>query len=171
MAGHTYPHGCTQIFQCRDISKEIRTCGYLWFFHTDLSFWQFLAQSPLNIRSNNQSVTATTFYQLSVVTFKCLYQNYTGCVTELGDFKNVMNSKPLHLFGFNTYKYSVNIKPFGFPQFNSLKTEVSFPKITSIRWFRHSVGLILKSLITSCGISTGIHSTSSRIRCFNSWTV
>jgi hypothetical protein len=43
-----------------------------------------------------------------------------------------MNSTLLHLFGFNTCKYSVNIKAFGFSQFNSLKTEVCFPKITSV---------------------------------------
>jgi hypothetical protein len=36
------------------------------------------------------------------------------CFNESGDFKNIMNSKPLHLFGFNTYEYSVNIKAFGF---------------------------------------------------------
>jgi hypothetical protein len=55
---------------------------------------------------------------------------YTGCVTESGDFKNVMNNKLLHLFGFNTYKYSIDIKALRFSQFNSLKTEVYFPKIT-----------------------------------------
>jgi hypothetical protein len=36
--------------------------------------------------------------------------------SESGDVKNVMNSKLLHLFGFNTYEYSVNIKAFGFSQ-------------------------------------------------------
>jgi hypothetical protein len=36
------------------------------------------------------------------------------CVTESGDFKNVMNSKLLHLFGFNICKYSVNTAAFGF---------------------------------------------------------
>jgi hypothetical protein len=40
----------------------------------------------------------------------------TKCVNESGDFKNVMNSKLLHLFGFNTYEYSININEFGFPQ-------------------------------------------------------
>jgi hypothetical protein len=71
----------------------------------------------------------------------------------------------------NTYKYSVNLKAFGFPQFNS----IYFPKITSVRWptfcFRHSVSLFPKSLTTLCSISTWIHSTSSQIQCFNSWTV
>jgi hypothetical protein len=37
---------------------------------------------------------------------------YRGYVTKSGDFKNVMNSKLLHLFGFNTYGYSVDIKAF-----------------------------------------------------------
>jgi hypothetical protein len=37
---------------------------------------------------------------------------YTGCISKSGDFKNVMNSKLLHLFRFNTYEYSVNIKAF-----------------------------------------------------------
>jgi hypothetical protein len=43
-------------------------------------------------------------------------KSYTECVNESGDFKNVMNSKLLHLFGFNTYEYSVNIKAFGSSQ-------------------------------------------------------
>jgi hypothetical protein len=38
----------------------------------------------------------------------------TECVNESGDFRNVMNSKLLHLFGFSTHEYSVNIKAFGF---------------------------------------------------------
>jgi hypothetical protein len=33
----------------------------------------------------------------------------TGCVSESGDFKNVMNSKCFHLFSFNTYEHNVYI--------------------------------------------------------------
>jgi hypothetical protein len=44
------------------------------------------------------------------------FKHNIGCISESGDFKNVMNSKLLHLFGFNTYEYSVNIKAFGFSQ-------------------------------------------------------
>ena len=39
---------------------------------------------------------------------------YTGCVSESGDFKNVMYSKCFHLFNFNTYEHSVYIKEFRF---------------------------------------------------------
>jgi hypothetical protein len=45
----------------------------------------------------------------------------TECVNESGDFKNVMNSKLLHLFCFNTYEYSVNIKALGFSQLTRRK--------------------------------------------------
>jgi hypothetical protein len=41
---------------------------------------------------------------------------YTGCVNESGDFEKSLNSKLLHLFGFNTYEYSVNVEVFGFHQ-------------------------------------------------------
>jgi hypothetical protein len=37
-----------------------------------------------------------------------------------------MNSKLLHLFGFNTYEYSVNIKAFGFSQLTENRS--LFPK-------------------------------------------
>ena len=43
--------------------------------------------------------------------------SFKGCVSELGDFKNVMNSKCFHLFGFNTYEQNVYIKEFRFLQF------------------------------------------------------
>jgi hypothetical protein len=39
---------------------------------------------------------------------------YTGCVSESGDFKNVMKSKYFHLFRFNTYEHPVYIKGFTF---------------------------------------------------------
>jgi hypothetical protein len=53
----------------------------------------------------------------------------TGCVSELGDFKNAMNIKWFHLFSFNTYEHNVYIKEFRFFQFqfnlfNTLKTKV-----------------------------------------------
>jgi hypothetical protein len=38
----------------------------------------------------------------------------TGCVSELDDFKNVMNSELFHLFGFNTYEYTVDMKSIWF---------------------------------------------------------
>jgi len=43
--------------------------------------------------------------------------SHTGCVSELGDFKNVMISKCFHLFSFNTYEHNVYIKEFRFFQF------------------------------------------------------
>ena len=107
----------------------------------------------------------------------------TGCVSESGDFKNVMNSKRFHLFSFNTYKHNVYIKEFRFfhfqfNPFNNLthwKQKSYFPKITSFRLppshSRHSVSLLRTSPITLSGISTGILVTSCWIRCFNSWTV
>jgi hypothetical protein len=50
----------------------------------------------------------------------------TGCISELGNFKNVMISKCFHLFSFNTYEHTVYIKEFRFFQFqfNTLKTKV-----------------------------------------------
>jgi hypothetical protein len=67
--------------------------------------------------------------------------NDTGCVSESGDFKNVMNSKYFHLFCFNTYEHPVYINEFRYFQFqfspfNNLthwKQKSYFPKITSFR--------------------------------------
>jgi hypothetical protein len=60
----------------------------------------------------------------------------TGCVNESGDFKNVMNSKLLHVFGFNTYEYSVNIKAFGFSQLTHRKqksiSQINIRQMTTI---------------------------------------
>ena len=42
---------------------------------------------------------------------------HTGCVSESGDFKNVMNSKCFHLFSFNTNEHNVYIKEFRFFHF------------------------------------------------------
>ena len=42
---------------------------------------------------------------------------YTGCVSESGDFKNVMKSKRFHLFSFNTHEHNVYIKEFRFFHF------------------------------------------------------
>jgi hypothetical protein len=52
----------------------------------------------------------------------------TGCISESGDFKNVMNSKLLHLFGVNTYEYSVNIKAFGFSKLTHSKQKSVYQK-------------------------------------------
>ena len=52
----------------------------------------------------------------------------TGCVSESGDFKNVLNSKCFHLFCFNTYEHNVYIKAFRFFTFNALKTKVLLPE-------------------------------------------
>ena len=94
-----------------------------------------------------------------------------------------MNSKCFHLFSFNTYEHNVYIKEFRFFQFkfntfNNLtywKQKSYFLKITSFRSppfrFRHSVSLLQTSPISLWSISTGIHLTSCRIRCFSSWTV
>ena len=113
----------------------------------------------------------------------CIYHWSTGCVGELGDFKNVMNSKCFDLFSFNTYEHNVYIKEFRFfhfefnPFYNLThwKQKSYFPKITSFRWppfcFRHSVSLLRTSPITIWSMSTGIHVTSCWIWCFNSWTV
>jgi hypothetical protein len=65
----------------------------------------------------------------------------TGCISELGDFRNVMNSKCFHSFSFNTYEHGVYIKEFRFFKFlfnpfNNLthrKQKSSFLKITSFR--------------------------------------
>jgi hypothetical protein len=38
----------------------------------------------------------------------------TGCVSESGDYKNVMNSKCFYLVSFNTYEHNVYIKEFHF---------------------------------------------------------
>jgi len=53
---------------------------------------------------------------------------YIGCVSESGDFKNVMNSKCVQLFSFNTYEHNVYIKAFRFFTFNTLKTKVLLPE-------------------------------------------
>ena len=114
---------------------------------------------------------------------KALEKPHTGCVSELGDFKIIMNSKCFHLFSFNTYEHNVYIKEFRlfhfqFNPFNNLTHWIQksyFLKITSFRWppfrSRHSVCLLWMSPITLWSIHTGINLTSCRIRCFNSWTV
>jgi hypothetical protein len=38
--------------------------------------------------------------------------DYVGCVSESGDFKNVINSKRFQLCSFNTHEHNVYIKPF-----------------------------------------------------------
>jgi hypothetical protein len=38
----------------------------------------------------------------------------TGCVSESGDFINIMKSKCFRLFNFNTYEHNVYIKEFRF---------------------------------------------------------
>jgi hypothetical protein len=38
----------------------------------------------------------------------------TGCVSESGELKSVMNSKYFHLFNVNKYEHSVYIKEFRF---------------------------------------------------------
>jgi hypothetical protein len=70
---------------------------------------------------------------------KLVYQQFkhTGCVSESGDFKNVMNSKCFHLFSFNAYEHNVlyiykNLEFFNFNLTHS-KQKSYFPKITSFR--------------------------------------
>jgi hypothetical protein len=41
---------------------------------------------------------------------KYIARSNTGCVSESGDFKNVMNSKCFHLFSCNTYEHNVYTK-------------------------------------------------------------
>ena len=99
---------------------------------------------------------------------------HTGCVSELGNFKNVMNWKCFHLFSFNTCEHKVYIKEFRF-NLTHWKQKSYFLKITSFRWppfhSRHSLSLLRTSPTTLWSISTGIRLTSSWIRCFNYWTV
>jgi hypothetical protein len=49
-----------------------------------------------------QVLSQMSFYGVTV--FRILN---TGCVSESGDFKNVMSSKCFHLFSFNTYEHNV----------------------------------------------------------------
>ena len=79
---------------------------------------------------------------VTISIFLLQYILYTECVSETGDFRNVMNSKCFHLFSFNTYEHNVCIKEFRFFQFqfnpfNNLthwKQKSYFQKITSFRW-------------------------------------
>jgi hypothetical protein len=41
----------------------------------------------------------------------------TGCISESGDFKNVMNNKCFNLFSFDTYEHNVYINEFRFFEF------------------------------------------------------
>ena len=81
--------------------------------------------------TDQTSVCMLTEYTLK--NRKCLLKatrsgSYIGCVSESGDFKNVMNSKCFQLFSFNTYENNVYIKAFRFFTFNTLKTKVLLPE-------------------------------------------
>jgi hypothetical protein len=66
---------------------------------------------------------------------RCILRNFdsshTGCFSESGDFKNVMNSKCFHLFSFNTYEHSVYINEFGFKFGSKMALAAFVPVLTN----------------------------------------
>jgi len=65
------------------------------------------------------SYDSAIWVKLSQAEFCKLFAHSTGCVSESGNFKNVMKSKGFHLFSFNTYEHNVYIKEFKLFQFNT----------------------------------------------------
>jgi len=83
------------------------------------------------IKFKNFCISVPNFYNFENKYEVYIYSQeypYIWCVSESGDFLNVMNSKCFQLFSFNTYEHNVYIKAFRFFTFNTLKTKVLLPE-------------------------------------------